>query len=173
MVVTEASLLIACECRTLRCVLRVLGPVPLPTPDDRVSILRAVCRKMAIDKDTVDLEVVTAIALSAAPTDRSPGRREPSRSCPLACCVPARSGDRQRPPCGGLQWGGPGSPGARGGCGSSQEPQEARVRGGPCCRRGRYEQRRHKVRTPREVLAWLAPFPSTCVSTRHLISETD
>ncbi len=32
-------------------------PVPLPAPEDRASILRAVCRTVAIDHDSVDIEV--------------------------------------------------------------------------------------------------------------------
>lgn len=34
-----------------------LYPVPLPAPEDRASILRAVCRSVAIDQDSVDIEV--------------------------------------------------------------------------------------------------------------------
>jgi hypothetical protein len=31
--------------------------VPLPAPEDRSSILQAVCRNVAIDRDSVDIEV--------------------------------------------------------------------------------------------------------------------
>ena len=39
------------------CIYVYVRAVPLPAPEDRASILRAVCRNVAIDRDSVDIEV--------------------------------------------------------------------------------------------------------------------